>query len=42
MQHSLGRNVFLALSLSFAGIVAADAVVDPRLAQRIAAGPGPH
>jgi subtilisin family serine protease len=42
MQHSLGRSVFLAFSLSFAGIVAADAIVDPQLAQRLAAGPGPH
>ena len=42
MQHSLGRSVFLACSLSFASIVAADAIVDPQLAQRVAAGPGPH
>ncbi len=42
MQHSLGRTVFLGVSLSFASIVAADAIVDPQLAQRVAAGPGPH
>jgi serine protease AprX len=42
MQHSYGRSVFLGISLAFAGVVSATAIVDPLLAQRLSAGSGPH